>query len=54
MTAERMKEVLAALALSSQLEIINEDRPRPITREEIKIFKIIISDLIIENYGISS
>jgi len=54
MTEERMQEVLLGLVGGSQLEIINEDRPRPITREEIKIFKIIISDLIVENYGIPS
>jgi hypothetical protein len=54
MTEERMQEVLLGLIGGSQLEIINEDKPVPVTAEELKIFRIIVSDLIAENYGIQN
>jgi hypothetical protein len=54
MTEERMQEVLLGLVGGSQLEIINENKPIPVTAQELKIFRIIVSELIAENYGIPS
>ncbi len=54
MTEQRLQEILLALVGSCQFEIINENRERPITEEEVRLFRIIVGDVISENYGIQN
>ena len=54
MTEQRLQEILLGLVGGSQLEIINEGRERPITAEEVKLFRIIVGDVISETYGIQN
>ena len=54
MTEQRLQEILLALVGGCQFEIINEGRERPITAEEVRLFRIIVGDVISETYGIQN